>query len=548
MFLPSFQLDDPDKDQTFQVDIRVDNGTFFVEQMSTSVFDGVSVEFNSSSSSLRLTSGLARLNTLFQQRLVEIVPKACLQGTTPTSCAALIELCADDGFIRTCEVVNIPEQEVFYHVVVPSWAKSLNVAAGGLLNISEAFVIHQRFDVIYELLLRVQVSSSFFRIAAPSCGELRDFVRPVGRQDSNQLGMTQLVYSGDAACLNRVLGTIQLQTSYGSNSSIAIRVELLTEEMRLLANESVSVDVAENPTPIHISVVRASGDDPWVATPDSYASLTSIVNVSLVADPEATIDSDILELRVSCQNCLWKYRSFVPQVAYEHAQIPSSGLSFLGPYESLRTVLATLQLAITNSGDAAEVVHLHMALAPPLSRQVSGSDWNSSTNISIPFTLHSSGLSWVAERSLMLVKAPDYTVALSGVKLTGKDETPSMTLTVRMNCTLGHAKVSLPRASPKLLELPCGPDEPAISLVVERAQVNDVVRSTMVKIIPSGRDSRVRLHITAVETVQKLPQMNHPLILTFVLHISYLKQNLRCATNLVLYKSLGRRFNRLETL
>ncbi|KAE9246171.1 hypothetical protein PF002_g6879 [Phytophthora fragariae] len=148
MFLPSFRLDDPDKDQTFQVDILVDNGTLFVEQISTSAFDGVSVEFNSSLSSLRLTSGLDRLNTLFLQRLVEIVPKSCLQGTTPTSCAALIELCANDGFITYCEKITLPQQDVFYHVVVTSWAKSLNITAGSSLNVFEAFKIQQRFDVV----------------------------------------------------------------------------------------------------------------------------------------------------------------------------------------------------------------------------------------------------------------------------------------------------------------------------------------------------------------------------------------------------------------
>ncbi|KAE9150103.1 hypothetical protein PF006_g5480 [Phytophthora fragariae] len=303
MFLPSFRLDDPDKDQTFQVDILVDNGTLFVEQISTSAFDGVSVEFNSSLSSLRLTSGLDRLNTLFLQRLVEIVPKSCLQGTTPTSCAALIELCANDGFITYCEKITLPQQDVFYHVVVTSWAKSLNITAGSSLNVFEAFKIQQRFDVVYDLLLRVHVSSGFFRVVAPNCGELRDFVSADTLQPSNLLGMTQLTYVGDAACLNKVLTTIQLQSPYGSNATVVISVELLSEEMRLLANESISVKVSHKRTPIQISVVRTSGDELWLTSLDSYANLTSLVNVSLVADPETTIDGAILELSVSCLHC-----------------------------------------------------------------------------------------------------------------------------------------------------------------------------------------------------------------------------------------------------
>ncbi|KAE9320247.1 hypothetical protein PF001_g5504 [Phytophthora fragariae] len=373
MFLPSFRLDDPDKDQTFQVDILVDNGTLFVEQISTSAFDGVSVEFNSSLSSLRLTSGLDRLNTLFLQRLVEIVPKSCLQGTTPTSCAALIELCANDGFITYCEKITLPQQDVFYHVVVTSWAKSLNITAGSSLNVFEAFKIQQRFDVVYDLLLRVHVSSGFFRVVAPNCGELRDFVSADTLQPSNLLGMTQLTYVGDAACLNKVLTTIQLQSPYGSNATVVISVELLSEEMRLLANESISVKVSHKRTPIQISVVRTSGDELWLTSLDSYANLTSLVNVSLVADPETTIDGAILELSVSCLHCQWKYRSFVPQVSYEYAQIPSTRLGFLGLFDSLRKVIASLQLAVTNDSAAAEVIHLHMTPASPLPGRESGS-------------------------------------------------------------------------------------------------------------------------------------------------------------------------------
>ncbi|KAE9036592.1 hypothetical protein PR002_g7013 [Phytophthora rubi] len=401
MFLPSFRLDDPDKDQTFQVDILVDNGTLFVEQISTSAFDGVSVEFNSSLSSLRLTSGLDRLNTLFLQRLVEIVPKSCLQGTTPTSCAALIELCANDGFITYCEKITLPQQDVFYHVAVTSWAKSLNITAGSSLNVFEAFKIQQRFDVVYDLLLRVHVSSGFFRVVAPNCGELRDFVSADTLQPSNLLGMTQLTYVGDAACLNKVLTTIQLQSPYGSNATVVISVELLSEEMRLLANESISVKVSHKRTPIQISVVRTSGDELWLTSLDSYANLTSLVNVSLVADPETTIDGAILELSVSCLHCQWKYRSFVPQVSYEYAQIPSTRLGFLGLFDSLRKVIASLQLAVTNDSAAAEVIHLHMTPASPLPGRESGSGWNSSTDISIPFTLNSSELSWEAQRRLI---------------------------------------------------------------------------------------------------------------------------------------------------
>ncbi|KAE9026281.1 hypothetical protein PF011_g2645 [Phytophthora fragariae] len=407
MFLPSFRLDDPDKDQTFQVDILVDNGTLFVEQISTSAFDGVSVEFNSSLSSLRLTSGLDRLNTLFLQRLVEIVPKSCLQGTTPTSCAALIELCANDGFITYCEKITLPQQDVFYHVVVTSWAKSLNITAGSSLNVFEAFKIQQRFDVVYDLLLRVHVSSGFFRVVAPNCGELRDFVSADTLQPSNLLGMTQLTYVGDAACLNKVLTTIQLQSPYGSNATVVISVELLSEEMRLLANESISVKVSHKRTPIQISVVRTSGDELWLTSLDSYANLTSLVNVSLVADPETTIDGAILELSVSCLHCQWKYRSFVPQVSYEYAQIPSTRLGFLGLFDSLRKVIASLQLAVTNDSAAAEVIHLHMTPASPLPGRESGSGWNSSTDISIPFTLNSSDLSSPAPGTNLIGTEPE---------------------------------------------------------------------------------------------------------------------------------------------
>ncbi|KAJ8558932.1 hypothetical protein ON010_g8517 [Phytophthora cinnamomi] len=503
MFLPSFQVEDPDSDQIFQVDIHVENGTLFVEQMSTRAFDGISVEFNASLSSLRLTSGLSRLNTLFLQRLVEVVPKSCLKGTTPISCTAIIELCVNDGSISYCEMINLPEQDAFYRVTVSSWAKSLNVTAESSLNISEAFKIHQRFDVMYELLLRVHVSSGFCRIGVPNCGALRDFYSPSELQPSNLLGgMTKIIYAGDADCLNKVLASIQLQSSHVSNTTVVIKAELLTAQMRLLASESISVVIIDKPTLIRISAVRINGDEPWLVGIDNYTNLTSLVNISIVAGPEAIVDGTILELEVFCQNCLWKYRSFVPQVSYEHAQIPNSKLKFLGLYESLRKVIAILQLSVNYNSADAEVIHLQMSLASPLSERVWGYDWNSSTEISIPFTLYASNLLWEAQRNLQFVQAPNDTVDLSGVKLIGKDETPSLNLTILLDCTLGQAKVSLPRANPTFLELPCDPNQPPISLTMQRSQVNDVMQSTLVKVVPSERSLLVQLHLAAVETAQ----------------------------------------------
>ncbi|KAG3085589.1 hypothetical protein PC122_g9599 [Phytophthora cactorum] len=59
-FIPTFQIKDPDDNHVFQVDIRADNGSLSLDQISSLSFDGVTVELSSSSSSLRMTSSLSR--------------------------------------------------------------------------------------------------------------------------------------------------------------------------------------------------------------------------------------------------------------------------------------------------------------------------------------------------------------------------------------------------------------------------------------------------------------------------------------------------------
>ncbi|GMF43400.1 unnamed protein product [Phytophthora fragariaefolia] len=495
MFLPSFQLDDPDEKQLLQVDIHAINGTISVEQLSTSAFDGVSIESNSPLSSLRLISDLAHLNSLFLQRLVEIVPEICSKKATSIICAAVIELCVSDGSVKHCEELYLPEHALFYHVTVISGAKNLSVIGGSSFSMSDIFEIHQKFDAVHEVLLRGYVSSGFFRVTNPSCGELRASITPDASQSAGLLELPQVAFAADSTCLNKVLPTIQVQTSYDSNATVIVQVDILTENMRLLAHGSASVSVTVKTASVQIHAVLANGDSPWLTRRDNYINLTSLLNISIVADSDSIADTDVLELSITCQDCQWKYLSFVPRVSYEHAQIPNSRLRFLGSHDSLINVIETLKLAITNASAGEDVIYFRLAPALPLLRRW---DSNATTNISIPYIFHSSYLRWEAQQTLIFVQKSSDTINLSGVNLTGNDGNPSLNLTIRINCAVGQATVSLPRA--EVSEVHCSPREPAIRFTVQISNVKDVLSSTSVRVLLSEREPQVRLHLIGAET------------------------------------------------
>jgi len=389
MFLPSFRVDDPDENDLLSVEIRADNGSWLVDQMATSTFDGVTVELNASSSSVRFTSRSGKLNTIFQQRLVEFVPKVCtINSTTQLSCSAEVEVCIDDGTAGACQELTLPEQERFYRIVVLDSAKYMNVSAGSYLNLSQVFEIHQRFDVMNELFLRVRVSSGDIHIDKLNCGELRDVVGLEALQPSDRVRRIQTIHAPDAECLNRALTSVQLRNTDRAKS-IVVQLELVSDERHLLANGSASVSVTSNLVPMRIRAVRKNADL-WVVRPGTYANLTSLVAASVVADPAVSPADEsageiALELNVSCSGCHWIYETFVRRVSYEFAQVPSSNLRFLGLSKSLNEVLATLKLTI-NSTSSAEAEALTFELAPmrPRSSQVMESGWSDSTEISIP--------------------------------------------------------------------------------------------------------------------------------------------------------------------
>ncbi|KAG2932339.1 hypothetical protein PC117_g13172 [Phytophthora cactorum] len=358
-FIPTFQIKDPDDNHVFQVDIRADNGSLSLDQISSLSFDGVTVELSSSSSSLRMTSSLSRLNTIFLQRLVEVVPNNCVkEETMRVYCDASIEICVDDGSISVCQELRLPQQELFYRVTVPDWTKSLNVSLGSSLNLSNAFEIHQRFDAMFDLILRVHVSSGFVLIDVPNCAELRDVADSNPHQRSALTGVTQTIYTRDIACLNEALATLQLQSAYSVNNSVIVQLELFSDDMKLLADESIIVNVTDKVLPRRISSLRATDDKPWLVTTGSYANLLSLANVSISADPVGTLrnesNEDVLQLDIFCSKCKWKYQEFVPRVSYEFAQIPSSKLRFLGLMDSLNEALRTLELTMTFSSDVGE--------------------------------------------------------------------------------------------------------------------------------------------------------------------------------------------------
>ncbi|KAG4236456.1 hypothetical protein PC116_g15455 [Phytophthora cactorum] len=505
-FIPTFQIKDPDDNHVFQVDIRADNGSLSLDQISSLSFDGVTVELSSSSSSLRMTSSLSRLNTIFLQRLVEVVPNNCVkEETMRVYCDASIEICVDDGSISVCQELRLPQQELFYRVTVPDWTKSLNVSLGSSLNLSNAFEIHQRFDAMFDLILRVHVSSGFVLIDVPNCAELRDVADSNPHQRSALTGVTQTIYTRDIACLNEALATLQLQSAYSVNNSVIVQLELFSDDMKLLADESIIVNVTDKVLPRRISSLRATDDKPWLVTTGSYANLLSLANVSISADPVGTLrnesNEDVLQLDIFCSKCKWKYQEFVPRVSYEFAQIPSSKLRFLGLMDSLNEALRTLELTMTfSSGSGAETIHFQLT---PTFHMVRGMKphWSDSTTISIPFASKFSPLMWEAQQTSFILQSPNYTADVSGVKLIGKEEHPSLNLTIRLDCTFGKAIVSTPKVRSTFLELPCSPDESAITFTTERSGVNALISSMVIKVIPNAREHRIELQLTAVDSV-----------------------------------------------
>ncbi|ETP13670.1 hypothetical protein F441_11245 [Phytophthora nicotianae CJ01A1] len=505
-FIPTFQLKDPDDDQTFQVDIHEENGSLSLDQISSRSFDGVTVEFSSLSSSLRMTSSLSRLNTILLQRLIEVIPHNCVKDDSMrVNCGVSIEICIDDGSDSVCQELRLPQQELFYRVTVPDWAKSLNVSMGSSLNLSNAFEVRQRSDAMSDLLLRVHVSSGSVRIDVPTCAELRDVVDANQQQRSALTGVSQTIYARDIACLNEALATLQLQSAYNENNSLIVQLELFSDDMKVLADGSIIVKVTDKILPWRIISVRATHDKPWVVTIGKYAKLSSLVNISIVADPVGTFrnesNENVLQLNVSCSMCEWKYQEFVPRVSYEFAQIPNSKLTFIGLMGSMNEVLKTLELMLAiNSDSGTETVHFQLS---PVSHMVRGMEplWSESTNISIPFTTKYSSLLWDAQQTLFILQSPDYSADLSGVKLTGMEENPSRNLTIRLDCTHGNAIVSMPKVTSLFLELPCGSDEPAINFTTARSSVDNFISSTIIKVIPNARDRRMELQLTAVDSI-----------------------------------------------
>ncbi|RLN92907.1 hypothetical protein BBJ28_00006860 [Nothophytophthora sp. Chile5] len=518
LFLPSFQIDDPDENDQFQVDIRIDTGALRVIQLAGAEFDGTTVELSPSMSSVRMISTLDRLNKIFLQRLIEVLPASCRESSSILNyCAAVIEVCVGDGTARVCDELHMPVQDPFYRITVSDWARKLNVTAGHALSVSTAFTVHEKFEARNLLALRIYVSAGFLQIEMPSCGDLRDVLQ------SKSNGMTQMIYAPDVACLNAALASVHYQSAGGMHNATLIQLELFSEEMRFQANGTIHVEIVERSPPKLLSATKILKDDVWYAKQDSYADLSSLVAASISdlsgQEAEELSKDGILELNVSCIGCQWNYDVFVPSVSYEFAQLPSSKLSFLGLGRSLNKVLASLQLVVdSNPASGTETISLEVAQPSPDSRQEAQLGWREVANISIPFVIQSAPLRWKTQQNSFVARLAAYSTALSGVELVGREDSSHLNVTIRLQCVFGRATVNVLQARPPILKAPCNPGEDALEFVATRAEANNILSSTLVSMDLRERGARTDLRLSAMEAVSE--RASEPVITDLHFHTS----------------------------
>lgn len=133
-----------------------------------------------------------------------------------------------------------PEKKQSYRILVPAWARSLNVTKNQSLDLSKVFTVDERLESKTPLMARVIVLSGFIRITASSCGEVRDVA------GDDEYGMTQHIYAPDTACMNQALESLLL---YQVRSVTKVELELFDDEGQLLANDSVGIE-ALDPVPV----------------------------------------------------------------------------------------------------------------------------------------------------------------------------------------------------------------------------------------------------------------------------------------------------------
>ncbi|CEG39116.1 uncharacterized protein PHALS_09174 [Plasmopara halstedii] len=502
--IPTIHLEDPDN-HFLEFDIHIDNGSLILDESLPHALDGVSIKSGSSKSSLRLSSSLATLNVFFHQRIIEVIPNDCsIEGLRRVFCSMSIKACANDGTINTCQQLYLPQQEHVYQIIVSDRNGTISVSAGEIVDLYDVFTIHQNSDATFSnLILRVNVSSGSIKVGIPTCADSP----PLKKLHWSSLIRTQSVHALNTDCLNDALATLQLQSVYNSNDPILIQLELLNDFMQLLANESVIVKVTPKVSSKKFISVKAVNDKPWLPKLGVYVHLSSLVDVSIVADRVRSVRADssteLVQLEVSCLTCAWKYETFVPRVSYEFAQTPSCKLKLIGPSDALNRVLKTLELTVTASSTFnAEAYFFEVT---PASSDILTEEqfWRENANISISYVSEPSRIWWEARQNLVLLQSPEYTANLNGVKLKGFEEFPFLNLTITLYCTHGEATIFIPRVRSTMTGIPCGSSKPAVTLTVEQSEVNLLLSSTVIRATRDARERRFELQITAVKSAQK---------------------------------------------